>query len=39
MTYDQKLLRYGLTCGVLYAVLLACEAMRTIGPRLGRAGR
>jgi len=26
MTYDQRLLRYGLACGVLYVVLLAlCE--------------
>jgi hypothetical protein len=27
MTYDQKILRYGLTCGVLLAVLYGCEAM------------
>ena len=25
MTYDQKLIRYGLLCGVLYAVLALCE--------------
>jgi len=25
MTYNQLILRIGLTCGVLYAVLVACE--------------